>query len=131
MQNILKDLQQYSQKLTISQVMTFFERKGLTITRSMIQNHVRDGLIPPPLGKRYYTHKHIAALVLITKLKTVYEMNHIKAVIAPLMDEEGLPLEVYYDCINKTEELPTHKNLNTLVLMAHSVDLKEEALIRV
>lgn len=126
MQDILQDIHQYNHQLTISQVVTFFERKGLKITKSMIQNYVRDGLLPPPINKRRYTHKHLAALALIDSLKTVYEMTHIKSALGPLTDDEGIPLEIYKQCIQKANELPIHKNIDTLVLMAHSVDLKNE-----
>ena len=137
MQDILHDIRQYSHHLTISQVVTFFDRKGLIITRSMIQNYVRDGLLPPPVNKRHYTHKHLATLALIVKLKTVYEMPHIKALLQPLMDNEGLPLEIYHQCIQGTEGFRFQQDLqqgfehmDTLVLMAHSIDLKDEVIRR-
>jgi len=138
MQDILQDIQQYNSQLTISQVVTFFGRKGLTVTKSMIQNYVRDGLLPPPINKRHYTHKHLAALALIDSLKTVYEMTAIKTVLLPFMDDEGIPLELYRECIRKTGEMATSWQENVapvfsgenLFLMAHSVDLKDEALER-
>ena len=98
----------------------------------MIQNYVRDGLLPPPVNKRHYTHKHLATLALINKLKTVYEISEIKAVLTPFLDNEGIPLEVYQNCIQGTEEWENHsrsilESVPDLVLMAHSVDLKEAA----
>ena len=130
MQDILQDVHQYSHQLTISKVIIFFERKGVVLTRSMIQNYVRDGLLKPPLNKRYYTHKHLAALTLIIALKTVYEMNHIKAVLTPLMDEEGISLELYRECIQRAASLSLHDDLDALSLMTYSVDLKNEAMRR-
>ena len=130
MKDILQDIHQYNHQFTISQVVTFFERKGRKITKSMIQNYVRDGLLPPPINKRRYTHKHLATLALIDALKNVYEMTHIKSVLLPLMEEDGIPLEVYWDCIQKTQTLPLHENVDSLALMAHSVDLKESVLLR-
>ena len=118
MQDILRDISQYTKQFTISQVVTFFDRKGLLITKSMIQNYVRDGLLPPPSNKRYYTHKHLATLALITKLKTVFEMSDIKAAMSPYIDNEGVPLEIF-------RNLP-----ETLAIMAQSVGLKDEALRR-
>ncbi|MCL2398310.1 MAG: DUF1836 domain-containing protein [Defluviitaleaceae bacterium] len=133
MKSILKDINQYNHHFTISQVVTFFDRKGLIVTKSMIQNYVRDKLLRPPVNKRYYTHKHLANLALITKLKTVYEISEVRAVLLPFMDGEGIPLEIYENCVQKTEDLKVHPQsmleptLDTLVLMAHSIDLKEEA----
>ena len=131
MQDILKDIEQYNPQLTISKVIALFERKGLTVTKSMIQNYVRDGILPPPVNKRYYTPKHLAVLVLVNKLKTVYELAYIKAVLTPLMDKEGIPLEIYRQCIQKTEiiTLPQCAE-DTLALMAYSVDIQDEVINR-
>ena len=131
MQDILSDIKQYNQNLTISQVVIFFERKGLMITKNMIQNYVRDGLLPPPVNKRHYTHKHLAVLALACKLKTVYELSDIKSILLPLIDGEGIPLDVYKQCIQKTQamELP-QGNEDTLALMAHSVDIQDEVIRR-
>jgi len=128
MKNNLQDITQYSPQLSISQVMTLFDRKGIKITRSMIQNYVRDGLLPPPINKRYYSHKHLAALILIDELKTVYEMSSIKTVMSPLMDEEGLPLEQYQKLVSQTEELQKHTSIDPLLRMIYSVDIKKEVL---
>ena len=130
MKDILHDIQQYNPHLTISKVVAFFERKGLTITKSMIQNYVRDGLLPPPVGKRYYTHKHLAVLALVLKLKTVYEMADIKAVIEPLMDAEGISLELYRQCVRSAGEIGMPQS-DILTMMAYSVDVKDEALRRI
>ena len=138
MQDILHDIHQYNHQLTISQVVTFFERKGLKVTKSMIQNYVRDGLLPPPVNNRYYTHSHLAALALIDNLKTVYDMAAIKAALRPLMDDHGVPLGIYRMCLQKTEEMAVRWqesvaplfSYEPLLLMTHSVDLKDEAMIR-
>ena len=130
MRDILLDIHQYSQQFSISQVVTFFERKGISISKSMIQNYVRDGLLPPPLNKRYYSHKHLAALALIDKLKLVYDMAIIKLVLLPLMDEDGLPLELYRKIIMESEKLSRQDDLDSLLLMVYSADLKSEALRR-
>jgi len=124
MRDILHDIQQYNSQLTISQVVTFFERKGVTVSKSMIQNHVRDRLLPPPVNKRHYTHKHLAALAVISVLKTVYEMADIKTALMPLIDNEGISLTAYQSIINKTIAY------EVILLMVQSADLKNEALRR-
>lgn len=130
MQDVLQDIHQYNHHFTISQVVTFFERKGLVITKSMIQNYVRDGLLPPPVNKRYYTHKHLAVLSLVVKLKTVYEIAEIIKVLRPLMDSEGIPLEVYRECIRESSNVSLPQNVGVLALMAHSIDVKDEVLLQ-
>jgi DNA-binding transcriptional MerR regulator len=104
MNDPLIDIWQFSPTLTISQVLTFFERKGMALTRAMVQNYIRLGLLPPPNG-RIYTHKHLAALVLIDKLKSCFGMDEIRDTLRPLMDDEGLPLDTYTTLLAKTNAL--------------------------
>lgn len=138
MDNILSDIHQYNQTLTISQVVKFFEKKGIHVTKSMIQNYVRDGLLPPPINKRHYTPKHLTTLALIHYLKNIYEITAIKNALAPFMEEEGISPEIYTQVTQRLEKLSAHwteqiatqffnketpKPLSLLLLMAHSVDL--------
>ena len=94
MNDPLSDIHHYSPTMTIAQVIKFCEKKDIPLSRAMIQNYIRDGLLPPPT-KRQYTHKHLAALAVISRLKTVYDIPAIRDVIAPHLDGEGLPLDVY------------------------------------
>jgi len=103
--NPLSDIRHYSPTMTISQVMKFCEKKSLHITRAMIQNYIRDGLLPPPVNKRFYTHNHLAALVMIDRLKTVFDIPTIQKVLVPQMDDEGLPMNSYSMLIQKTDKL--------------------------
>ncbi|MCL1864018.1 MAG: DUF1836 domain-containing protein [Defluviitaleaceae bacterium] len=132
----LSDIKQYSPTMTISQVLKFCEKKEIGITRAMIQNYIRAGLLPPPMGKRFYTHKHLAALAIIDRLKTVFEIPTIQEALTPYMDEEGLPTEVYAELIKKVDDL-TQKWLvcnadilkneddgGTLLTMACAAELK-------
>jgi len=100
----LTDIHHYSPNLNIASVIKFCEKKSLPVSRAMVQNYIRDGLLPPPVNKRYYTHKHLAALVMICRLKTVYDMPAIKAALVPHMDEEGLELETYKWLMSKQKE---------------------------
>jgi DNA-binding transcriptional MerR regulator len=124
----LHDIHHYSPTLTITQLLKFCERKSLGVTRPMVQNYIRDGLLPPPNG-RTYTHKHLTALVVIQKLKTVFDMPTIKTVLQPYLDNEGLPPEVYnrlMDTINLADkQWETHVNpMEKLPLMLHISRLK-------
>ena len=115
MTNPISDIKHYSPKLTISQLIKFFEKKEMNLTRGMVQNYIRDGLVPPPVDKRFYTHKHIAVLVLICKLKAVFDIPTIQKTLVPLMDDEGLPLELYSQFIDKVPSLlATVKDINEL-----------------
>ena len=126
----LSDIRHYSPKLTISQLIKFFEKKGMGLTRGMVQNYIRDGLLPSPVDKRFYTHKHIAALVVICKLKTVYDIPTIQKTLVPLMDDEGLPLEMYAQFIDQVPSLlASVKGMNelqnnSLLLMLLTAEMK-------
>jgi DNA-binding transcriptional MerR regulator len=124
----LHDIHHYSPTFTIAQLLKLSERKALGITRPMVQNYIRDGLLPPPAG-RLYTHKHLAALVIIQRLKTVFDMPTIKKTLAPHMDSEGLPLETYARMADSARAAQAaweaHVKLSdTLALMLHVSDMK-------
>jgi len=72
----------------------------MNITRAMIQNYIRVGLLPPPKNKRLYTHNHLTILVLVDKLKTVFDIPTIQTVLHPYMDDDGISIEVYVRLMN-------------------------------
>jgi len=132
----LSDIHHYSPTMTISQVIKFCEKKELPISRPMVQNYIRDGLLPPPVNRRY-THKHLAALAVICWLKHVYDIPAIKEALTPHIDEEGLPLETYKWLINKQREIldlwvaaiapsiaAEPEDRQDLLMMAHGADIK-------
>jgi len=90
-----------SDELTISQVVKFFERQGRTFTKTMIQNYVRVGVLPPPLGKRYYTRNHLILLTLIDNLKSVYSLEEIKMILAPVRNNP----DIFEDDMIKTTDM--------------------------
>ncbi|MCX7745279.1 MAG: DUF1836 domain-containing protein [Clostridia bacterium] len=90
-----------SDELTISQVVKFFERQGRTFTKTMIQNYVRVGVLPPPVDKRYYTKNHLILLTLIDRLKTIYSLEEIKTVLAPIRNNP----EIFEDDVIKASDI--------------------------
>ncbi len=79
-----------SDELAISQVVKFFERQGRSFTKTMIQNYVRVGVLPPPVEKRYYTKNHLVLLTLIDNLKAIYSLEEIKTVLIPIRNNPDL-----------------------------------------
>ena len=76
--------------LYMDQVVTFIERQLETLygekargmlTPSMINNYVKTGLAPRPLGKKYY-REHLAVLMMIVMLKPVASMDDISKLTA-------------------------------------------------
>ena len=49
---------------------------GDALTRSMINNYVKAGLIPPPEGK-LYTRSHVAYLLIVAAMKNVFSIPEI------------------------------------------------------
>lgn len=97
-----------SDELTISQVVKFFERQGRSFTKTMIQNYVRVGVLPPPVDKRYYTKDHLVLLTLIDNLKSIYSLDEIKAVLKPIRNNP----DIFDDDIIKTTDI--YKNYLTM-----------------
>ena len=76
----LPDIENYTDEMTISQVIRFFERRGTFFTKTMIQNYVKVNVLPPPLNKRYYSKNHLILLSFIDHFKSVYSLEEIKAI---------------------------------------------------
>lgn len=97
-----------SDELTISQVVRFFEKQGRSFTKTMIQNYVRVGVLPPPADKRYYTRNHLILLTLIDNLKTIYSLEEIKAVLEPVRNNP----DIFEDDLINTSDV--YKNYLTI-----------------
>jgi len=91
--DVLSNIGQYNDEMTISQVVRFFERHGLDFTKTMIQNYVRVGVLPPPVDKRYYVKNHLILLTLIHHLKDIYSLDDIKRLLHPVSKD----LETFED----------------------------------
>jgi len=75
--NILENIGSYKNEMTISQVVRFFEGFGMSFTKTMIQNYVRVGVIPPPIRQRYYVKNHLILLAITYGLKESYSLPEI------------------------------------------------------
>jgi len=96
----LSRLRDYNPNLTISQVVKYFERQGMPVTKPMIQHYVRVGLLPPPAGGRYYVEEHMRRLVLIGLFRNAFGLEEIKR----LLDGLGPGMEtVYPACLGMME----------------------------
>lgn len=90
-----------SDELTISQVVKFFEKQGRSFTKTMIQNYVRVGVLPPPIDKRYYTRNHLILLTLIDNLKAIYSLEEIRTLLEPVRNNP----EIFEDDIIKAKDV--------------------------
>lgn len=75
------------------------------ITKSMINNYVKHGIVDAP-HKKKYTTKHLAYLIVVCLCKQVYSMNEITQMIRlqiksqPLDTSYNYYIEDFEDCIN-------------------------------
>jgi len=95
--------------LYMDQVITYIEHqleplygeaaKSL-LTPSMINNYVKSGLVPRPVGKKYY-REHLALLMMIVTLKPVASMDDIARLIAL---REGQTVKELYEEFQRTQQ---------------------------
>jgi len=98
-------LKGYSEGMTISQMVVFFERHGISFTKTMIQNYVRVGVLPPPFEGRRYTKKHLLMLYMIDDFKNIFSLDEIKKTFAPVFASfESADLILFYNCYAKFYE---------------------------
>lgn len=112
--NFKKELTLYSEKMQISQVVMFFEKKGYHITKTMIQNYIRQEVLPPVAGKRYYGKYHILIISMIEIMKKRFSFQEIKAffeIVIPEVFTENS--DDYKEVIIKNNEIvfPVYENM--------------------
>lgn len=64
------------------------------ITKTMINNYVKHGILKPPVNKKY-NRAHIARLIVICILKQVYSINDINSLIKLALETSSI--EISYD----------------------------------
>lgn len=80
----------------VSQELEFMTVPGETlVTGSMVNNYVKQGVIPAPHKKRY-TRRHVASLVFVCAFKQVFSIAQVKQLMARIY-ASGLDLERLYD----------------------------------
>lgn len=73
------------------------------LTKTMINNYVKDGILPAP-EKKKYSKEHLLILVFIYYLKNIISIKDVEAVIKPICDkyfhtDDGLDITEIYDTI--------------------------------
>ena len=81
-------------ELYLDQLLTLVSQETI-VTGSMVNNYVKQGVIPPPRKKRY-TRRHVASLVFVCALKRVFSIAQVSQLAAQIWDS-GLDLEALYD----------------------------------
>lgn len=85
--------------LYMDQVTTFMERKlGATkrnkkdkiLTKTMINNYTKDGILLPPSNKKY-SRQHVILLILVYNLKQILSIKDIATLLTPLLKASNEP----------------------------------------
>ncbi len=74
------------------------DKKDKVITKTMINNYVKHGILKPPVNKKY-NRTHLARLIVICILKQVYSINDINALIKLALETSGIEISYNKFCI--------------------------------
>ena len=77
----LPDLELYMDQV-LSLAARYLEEEPRALTASMVNNYVKQGLLPPPVRKRY-SRLHLAELLMVCVLKSSLSMSDIAALLSP------------------------------------------------
>ena len=96
--------------LYMDQVITYLEKQlaifsknddEKLITSAMINNYVKNEIIPRPLNKKY-TRDHMAHLISVLRLKNILSLMDIKCLISH--EKLNKPIDVLFDQINSIQD---------------------------
>lgn len=99
--------------LYMDQIMTLFDvhlsdnkryESDKLLTKTMINNYSKEGLLKPIKGKKY-SKEHILQMLLIYSLKNTISIQEIKKVLQPYHDEEDKIEPIYNQFLELKEEL--------------------------
>ncbi len=127
--------------LYMDQVTTFVEDKlssyrrseeDKLLTKTMINNYTKEGLIAPPVKKKY-SREHIIRLIMIYHLKSTLSIADIGALLKAIPQEQSLEV---YDGFTKLQERERQLSADTLNesidnIIEHTEGEKETALMTV
>ena len=68
------------------------------ITKTMINNYVKQGILNPPINKKY-NRTHLARLIVICILKQVYSINDIDSLIKLALETSGIEISYNKFCM--------------------------------
>ena len=96
----LPDLDLYMDQITTLFADKTQEPEGL-LTKTMINNYSKDGLIKPIKGKKY-SKEHVVVMIFIYYFKGILSISEIQTVLKPITDRffagnEGLKIETIYN----------------------------------
>lgn len=125
----------FSNRLSISKVIIFFERKNIELNRTTIQNYVRVGILHSLIDKRYYDFSHLIIIYLSHYLKKCFTLKEIAELVTPLHKINCDDVVAYNSGMIKTinkiinsKSMNNVKEMDKIVIGLLSVHYKEIAL---
>lgn len=111
--------------LYMDQIMTLFEEHlknqkrfddDKLLTKTMINNYSKAGLIKPIKGKKY-AKEQILQMVLVYTLKNTLSMQEIKTILQPIYEEEHAIKDIYdqFITIKQDQNLHTKKMIDDML----------------
>lgn len=127
--------------LYMDQVTTFVEdRLGVyrrneddkLLTKTMINNYTKEGLIAPPVKKKY-SREHIIRLIMIYHLKTTLSIADIGALLKAVPQERSLEVYDGFVKLQETERNIARDSLRESIetIAVHTEDDKETAVMTI
>lgn len=125
--------------LYMDQVTTFMDNhlglisrnpEGKTLTKTMINNYSKAGILPPSVKKKY-NKDHMLMLIMIYNMKHVMTIPDIHQVIKPLQGMKGKDFENFYETLTGAFEDNFHRFIGTVdetVNISESLFNKEDDL---
>ncbi len=114
MSDFFYDIDNYRACFSVSTLIKLFEKKGLLLTRALVEKYISNKIIPSPKG-RYYFKQHIYLIVFAISLSCVFALAEIQMIYLKLfpdymnIDDTALikiktTYEFYIDALQAYEE---------------------------
>ena len=101
------------------------DEQDKVLTKTMINNYTKAGLVMPPVNKKY-SKRHIILLVLIYYLKNVLSINDIKSLFSPVLNDISTPED---DLISLEDIYSTFLEVKNIELASFSENLIEKSML--
>ena len=97
------------------------EQEKEILTSSMVNNYVKQGLIPRPQGKKY-TREHLALLLMISFLKKTMAMEDIKRLLDAMGDDICAGYQLFAACQKKHVNVePSQVPMDAAIVMEKAI----------
>lgn len=105
----------------------FYDR---ALTKTMVNNYSKDGLISPIKGKKY-TKEHFLQMLLVYAMKSTLSIGEIKRILQNLYRVEGFDAEMLTDIYRRYLEIKQYERKNAcrvmkIIIRSAGLDLEKE-----